>query len=174
MQPQRGIMWRERDAVFPSLGGRSRRRCSTSAPEQRAYAGRVVPNTSTMTRQAVHKTSPVAGIGLIWLPSSGGGPRSFITSIQGRCTRSPSAGLAIRTRHRLRRWRSEKGSKNKTPKNEMTCKTKVSFTPSFHHAEKLGRDHQTRIHRPYWAGVENVSACQKGSKWEHIGGDKAS
>ena len=24
--------------------------------------------------------------------------------------------------------------------------------------------------RQYWAGVENVSAWKKGSKWEHIGG----
>ena len=26
--------------------------------------------------------------------------------------------------------------------------------------------------RQYWAGVENVSDWKKGSKWEHIGGDK--
>ena len=26
--------------------------------------------------------------------------------------------------------------------------------------------------RQYWAGVENVSDWKRGSKWEHIGGDK--
>ena len=41
-----------------------------------------------------------------------------------------------------------------TPKKLWTAITKPEFT------------------RQYWAGVENVSDWKKGSKWEHIGGDK--
>jgi len=41
-----------------------------------------------------------------------------------------------------------------TPKKMWTAITKPEFT------------------RQYWAGVENVSDWKKGSKWEHIGGDK--
>lgn len=31
---------------------------------------------------------------------------------------------------------------------------------------------QPKFTRQYWAGVDNVSDWKKGSKWEHIGGDK--
>src|SRR4051812_20941421 len=41
-----------------------------------------------------------------------------------------------------------------TPKKLWTAITKPEFT------------------RQYWAGVENVSDWKKGSKWEHIGGEK--
>jgi uncharacterized protein YndB with AHSA1/START domain len=41
-----------------------------------------------------------------------------------------------------------------TPKKLWAAMTKPEFT------------------RQYWAGVENVSDWKKGSKWEHIGGDK--
>ena len=52
-------------------------------------------------------------------------------------------------------------------KPKLVYETFIRTTP-----KKLWSAIQPEFTRQYWAGVENVSDWKKGSKWEHIGGEK--
>ena len=93
MQPYGCILLREMDAVFKALADESRRKLLDQLHKNNGQTLGELCEHLDMTRQAVTKHLLLLEAAN-WSSSSGADARSCITSIQCRCTRSPSAGLA--------------------------------------------------------------------------------